>query len=194
MPFFWYVAALPGPDDHVDNHTAFDMPADSLIRLNSPNIGQGGAPGGGLCNHQGLHRAGDFMHMDDHDFAFSVEAHQELWHPLETLLSNWIELLRLGKITASPRSEPSTFGSGNTRPWESVSRDACHDIAEEGFRLLLPFGLVGDVGDGIAGAQKSDASFVTRGNVHELFQNGYKPFWGRLLPPSATGTFVGPLA
>ncbi|ROW17164.1 hypothetical protein VPNG_01102 [Cytospora leucostoma] len=335
VPFFWCVAELSGPDELFDNHTTdlSDMPADSLVCLFSPNIGQGGESGGGLYYHQGCHRAAVFMHMDDYDSALPIEAHQELWHPLETVLSHWIELLRLGKITASPSSVPSLFGSEKIGPWEwrpygeaqvigcvgawdrlcdaiearvpspamatttatnaaeqllapavldaallpencfarefltrarrprfrsiapglllppadahefaeaqpftklprspqamppvylfftargeeeadlsesnpfcddfhprtshspvpslvpagvyseSVSRDA-YDIAEEGFRLLLPFGLVSDVGDGSAGARKSDGSPVGRvaqGNAHELFQHGYKPFGG----------------
>lgn len=65
--------------------------------------------------------------------------------------------------------------------------DAVEDLAEEGFRLLLPYPLEGGenlgpaerVEGGGAGARKSDGSPVGRGTVDELFQHGYKPFGGR---------------
>ncbi|KAI3318878.1 hypothetical protein HD806DRAFT_304778 [Xylariaceae sp. AK1471] len=335
-PFFFWAHGLSDPDDLFANHAAdlFDEPADSLVCLYFPNIGQGGESGGGLLYHQGCHRAAVFMHMDDYDYALPVEAHPTLWHPLETVLSNWVDLIRLGKITASPRDAPALFGSEKIGPWEwrpyseaqvaacvcawdglcdsiearvlllppvsagatihavepepivgpdaldaasvpeycfarafltrarrpqfrciapglllpptaaseftaaqpftrlpraphaippvclfstvrgerevdltgslspfcngfrarsadpavpsqvpagvyseSVERNA-FDNAEEGFRLLLPYGLEGDVGDASAGARKSDGSFVGRGKVAELFQHGYKPFGG----------------
>ncbi|ELR04833.1 hypothetical protein GMDG_07058 [Pseudogymnoascus destructans 20631-21] len=31
-----------------------------------------------------------------------IEDHPELWHPLETVLGNWIHMIQLGKITATP--------------------------------------------------------------------------------------------
>jgi hypothetical protein len=42
-----------------------------------------------------------FMSIDDHEFAES-EDDVHLWQPLETVLSNWILTLRMGKITAGP--------------------------------------------------------------------------------------------
>jgi hypothetical protein len=273
------------------------------------------------------------MHMDDYDYALPVAAHPELWYPLETVLSNWIELVHLGKITASPRDAPALFGSEKIGPWEwrpyseaqvaacvgawdrlcdaiearvlllsptrtttnavesepllapavidaasvpescfarafltrarrpefrciapgllittadgpefaaaqpftslprttksippvclfstarcerevdltefcngfwarsdnspvpspvpagvyseSVERNV-FDNAEEGFHLLLPYGLEGDVWDENAGARKSDGSSVRRGTMAELFQHGYKPFGGDYYRP-----------
>ncbi|KAK5992083.1 hypothetical protein PT974_05481 [Cladobotryum mycophilum] len=119
-PFFFWASGLSNPGDLFDEAAAdlFDQPADSLVCLYFPNIGQGGEFGGGLFYHQGYHRAAVFMHMDDHGFALPVEAHPELWHPLETVLSNWIDLVRLGKVTASPTDVPALFGSEKIRPWE----------------------------------------------------------------------------
>jgi hypothetical protein len=65
---------------------------------------------------------------------------------------------------------------------ESVERNV-FDITEEGFRLLLPYGLRGDFGDASAGARKSDGSFVRRDKAAELFQHGYKPFGGDYYRP-----------
>ncbi|KAI1411564.1 hypothetical protein F5Y13DRAFT_55827 [Hypoxylon sp. FL1857] len=334
-PFFWWASELSDPDYLFADQAAdlFDEPADSLLCLYFPNVGQGGEFGGGLFYHQGCHRAAVFMHIDDYDYALPVEAHPPLWHPLETVLSNWIDLVRLGKIVASPRDAPALFDSEKIGPWEwrpyseaqvaacvcawdrlcdaiearvvplllagatanavdpeplltpsaldaasitnpsfardflsrarrpqfryiapglvlpptdasefsalqlftrlprdpqaippvclfptargelqadltgslspflcdnframsadsavpsrvpaglyseSVERNA-YDNAEEGFRLLLPYSLEGDIGDANAGARKSDGSFVGTGTVAELFQHGYKPLGG----------------
>ncbi|KAI1179294.1 hypothetical protein F4777DRAFT_507374 [Nemania sp. FL0916] len=119
-PTFFYAGSLMAPDDLFakDEADLFDEPEDSLLILYYPNVGQGGDAGGGVYYHQRIHRAAVFMHMDDHDFALPVEEHMELWHPLETILSNWIELIHLGKVVASPRDEPALFGSEKVGPWE----------------------------------------------------------------------------
>ncbi|KAI1158148.1 hypothetical protein F5B18DRAFT_642156 [Nemania serpens] len=119
-PFFFWAHGLSDPDSLFANETAdlFDEPADSLVCLYFPNVGQGGEFGGGVLYHQGSHRAAVFMHMDDHDYALPVSAHPELWNPLETVLSNWIDLVRLGKVVASPRDAPAAFGGEKIGPWE----------------------------------------------------------------------------
>lgn len=65
---------------------------------------------------------------------------------------------------------------------ESVERNT-FDNAEEGFRLLLPYGLDGGAWDESVGARKSDGSFVERGSMAQLFQHGYKPFGGDYYRP-----------
>lgn len=117
---FWFVSGLSDPDFFFANDTAdlFDQPPDTLLCLYFPNIGQGGEFGGGLFYHQRHHLATVFMHMDDYDFALPLEAHSELWHPLEMVLSNWIELIHVGKVVASPREHPSLYGSEKIGPWE----------------------------------------------------------------------------
>ncbi|OTA91100.1 hypothetical protein M434DRAFT_356439 [Hypoxylon sp. CO27-5] len=334
-PFFFWVNGLSDLDFFFADQVTelYDEPEDSVVCLYFPNVGQGGEFGGGLFYHQGYHRAAVFMHMDDYGYALPVEKHRSLWHPLETILSNWIDLIHLGKITASPRDTPALFGSEKIGPWEwrpyseaqvtacvgawdrlcnaiearvlpflqltgttagevefeplvapsvldaasvpnpcfarsflsrarrpqfrciapglllppkdasgftalqrftrlprdpqaippvclfpaeranikanltgssnpfckdfratstnsrvpsrvpagvyseSVERNA-YDNAEEGFRLLLPYVLGGDVNYPSVGARKSDGSYVTTGSAVELFQHGYKPFGG----------------
>ncbi|KAI0474444.1 hypothetical protein F4859DRAFT_504818 [Xylaria cf. heliscus] len=119
-PLFFWANGLSEPDDLFANYAAdlFDEPEDSLVSLYFPNIGQGGESGGGVLYHQRYHRAAVFMHMDDHDYALPIKQHLELWHPLETIFSNWIGLLHLGKITTSPRDTQALFGNEKIGPWE----------------------------------------------------------------------------
>ncbi|KAF2972538.1 hypothetical protein GQX73_g895 [Xylaria multiplex] len=343
-PLFFWAWGFSSPRNFFADHAIdlFDQPEDSLVCLYSPNVGQGGEADSALLYHQRYHLAAVFMHTDDYDYALPVEAHGMLWNPLETVLSNWIELIHLGKITASLRDTPPLFGGEKIGPWEwhsyseaqvSSCLDAwdrlCDTIeaqikllspsptgtavttvgpqflltcaaldrasvpspcfvrsfltrarrprfryiapglllppidaqefaatqpfttlprasytippvymfpavaggrdvdltqpsnpfyirfraksaksekstvpsripagvysepvernvldnTEEGFRLLLPYGLDGDVGNESVGARKSDGSFVEKGAVAELFQHGYKPFGGDYYRP-----------
>ncbi|KAG8157178.1 hypothetical protein KVR01_012886 [Diaporthe batatas] len=119
-PFFFWAQGLSEPDDIFASETAdlHDEPDDGLVCLYWPNIGQDGVSGGGLYYHQGTHRAAVLMHMDDFGYALPAGAHPALWNPLETVLSNWVGLLRLGKIAASPAGEPALFGVEKIGPWE----------------------------------------------------------------------------
>ncbi len=119
-PFFFWASQVNAQDHLFDNQTAdlLDEPEDSLLCLYDTNVGQGGESGGGLFYHQGYNRAAVFMHMDDYDYSFPVKARLQLWHPLETVLSNWIDLVHLGKITASPSDAQALFGSEKIGPWE----------------------------------------------------------------------------
>ncbi|KFY47772.1 hypothetical protein V495_01811, partial [Pseudogymnoascus sp. VKM F-4514 (FW-929)] len=56
---------------------------------------------------------------------------------------------------------------------ESVARSAI-DVAEEGFRLILPFAMRG----GEDGAKTSDRRELGKGSVADLFQHEFKPFGG----------------
>jgi hypothetical protein len=119
-PFFFWASGISDSDELFDNYTAdlYDEPEDSLLCLYLPNIGNGGGAGAGVFYHQGYHRAAVFMHLDEYTFAMPIKAHLDLWYPFETVLSNWIELIHLGKITASPTERPSLFGSEKIGPWE----------------------------------------------------------------------------
>ncbi|KAI1392390.1 uncharacterized protein F4822DRAFT_127714 [Hypoxylon trugodes] len=120
IPFFFWANQLSDPDNLIDDQMAdlSDQPPGSLVNLYLSNTGQGGEAGGGLFYHQGHHKVAVFMHMDDYDFALPVEKHPELWHPLETVLSNWIEQIRVGKITASPAETPPVFVGEKVGNWE----------------------------------------------------------------------------
>ncbi|KAI0121597.1 hypothetical protein BJ170DRAFT_643460 [Xylariales sp. AK1849] len=61
----------------------------------------------GLIYNQRRHRAAMSLGIERFDFTHPVEMHEELWHPLETVLSQWIEMLQLGKITATQDEAPN---------------------------------------------------------------------------------------
>ncbi|OQE46990.1 hypothetical protein PENCOP_c001G00466 [Penicillium coprophilum] len=73
---------------------------------------------GGVIYHQGLHRVASFMHIDDYGYGFPVEGSKHVWNPLETLLTNWIDLIHIGKVVASPHKEPALFDFEKIGPWE----------------------------------------------------------------------------
>lgn len=112
--FFW-TAGLSDPEDLFNEQLAdlFDQPEDSMICLYP-----GWLSGAGLFYHQAHHHATFFEDMVEYDFALPAEDHQSLWHPLETVLSNWIGLVQLGKITAPPaEGHPNEDPGLQNKPW-----------------------------------------------------------------------------
>ncbi|KAL2192556.1 hypothetical protein P885DRAFT_72901 [Corynascus similis CBS 632.67] len=126
VPLFYFVGGMPHPD-WVDfdglfaNETADleDEPQDSIVRLYFSHMEAcDGKSGGGMLYHQGRHLASFFVHPSDTECAFPVDEHPQSWHPLETILSNWIDLIRLGKVVVSPTNEPALYGSVKVGNWE----------------------------------------------------------------------------
>lgn len=211
-PLFFWAAGLSEPDDFFAQDTAdlFDEPVDSLVYLYLPNIGQGGEGGGGLIYHQVYHRAAVFMHMDDYDYALPVEAHQELWHPLETVLSNWIDLIHLGKVTASPREAPALFGSEKVGPWEwrpysEAQVDACIGAwdqlckaIEKRIPILSPISTTAEAGrsEPLLSSPVLDAALVPKlCFAREFLTRARRPHFryiapGLVLPPTDTSEFI----
>ncbi|KAF3011737.1 hypothetical protein E8E14_010583 [Neopestalotiopsis sp. 37M] len=117
-PFFFWSRGLSDPDCIFANDAGdlYNRPADSLLCLYLP--GANSESGGGVLYDQVHHRAAVSMDMDAWGSAMPLEAHMELWHPLETIFSNWIHLLHIGKIAASTTDMPSLHGSEKYGPWE----------------------------------------------------------------------------
>jgi hypothetical protein len=125
VPLFFFVDGMsdPASDSYglFDNETADneDEPEDSIVRLYYSHMDAcGGKSGGGMLYHQSRHLASFFVHPDDTECAFPVDEHPQSWHPLETILSNWIALIRLGKVVASPADEPTLDGGVKIGNWE----------------------------------------------------------------------------
>ncbi|CAI7591751.1 unnamed protein product [Penicillium glandicola] len=118
-PLSIFAWGLPTPDALIEEFIADlqDQPVDSLVRL-SPVALSGEGSGGGVIYHQCFHRVAVFMHLDSYDYGFPVEDHPDIWNPLETVLSHWIDLIRLGKVVASPHEEPALFDFEKIGPWE----------------------------------------------------------------------------
>ncbi|KAK8022038.1 hypothetical protein PG993_012805 [Apiospora rasikravindrae] len=106
---------MPGPDDGdfnglFDNETADneDEPEDSIVRLYMSHMDAcDGKSGGGMLYHQRRHLASFFVHPDD------TEAGTP-WRPS----SNWITLIRLGKVAVSPAHEQALYGGVKIGNWE----------------------------------------------------------------------------
>ncbi|KAF6831965.1 hypothetical protein CPLU01_06482 [Colletotrichum plurivorum] len=84
---------------------ATTSPSTYLTTHSHPDV-RGGVSGDGLIYHQRRHLAVFLVHPDDTEHAYHVDDHHDSWKPLETILSNWIALIRLGKVVASARDEP----------------------------------------------------------------------------------------
>ncbi|KAJ6004710.1 hypothetical protein N7540_013079 [Penicillium herquei] len=120
VPLFVFACGIDGSprifeDVIADMH---DQPVDSLVRLYAVETGLYDEGGGGVIYHQHLHRVGVFMVPDYYDHGFPVESNLYVWNPLETILTNWIDLIHLRKVVASPREEPALFDFEKVGPWE----------------------------------------------------------------------------
>ncbi|OBT70829.1 hypothetical protein VF21_10380 [Pseudogymnoascus sp. 05NY08] len=98
-PLSIFAWGLPTPDGLIEEFVADlqDQPVDSLVRLSPVGL-SGEGSGGGVIYHQSFHRVAVFMHLDYYDCGFPVEDHLDIWNPLETVLSHWIDLIQLGKV------------------------------------------------------------------------------------------------
>ncbi|OBT62719.1 hypothetical protein VE03_07119 [Pseudogymnoascus sp. 23342-1-I1] len=96
--FYLWVYGITWPDRLFENHEADDE--DEHVTLYTTN-GELCTHGNGLTYHQKRCKATMAMTIWDMDCSQPIEDHPDLWHPLETILSNWIHMIQLGKITAT---------------------------------------------------------------------------------------------
>ncbi|CAG8363368.1 unnamed protein product [Penicillium salamii] len=73
----------------------------------------------GVVYDQLNHRASFPLAIENSDSIEPVAEHWDMWFPLETILTHWIYMLRMGKITADPRN----YGG-----LSSEEADSCHQI------------------------------------------------------------------
>ncbi|KAI1653251.1 hypothetical protein F4813DRAFT_274596 [Daldinia decipiens] len=109
-PFFFWVEGISPPASMFANHDtlrydAMSEPGRFLVLYNT-NPGLVGHAMG-LIYDQQLHCATMALGIEDINFTQPVERHRQLWHPLETILSNWWHMVQIGKITASRDSAPN---------------------------------------------------------------------------------------
>ncbi|KAI1420996.1 hypothetical protein F5Y12DRAFT_770331 [Xylaria sp. FL1777] len=126
-PFFFWVEGITPPSDIFSAQDMFQEHEDAswrFLTLYTTNIG--------LCGHslgllydQKLHRATMTLGIEDVDFVKPVDVHVNLWHPLETVLSNWICMVQIGKITASQDGALSEkFGPWGWNTYSEVQVDS----------------------------------------------------------------------
>ncbi|KFY70553.1 hypothetical protein V499_09082 [Pseudogymnoascus sp. VKM F-103] len=96
--FYLWVVGITAPSLMWINHSGDDE-GETLTLYWTNNIC---SHTNGLMYHQKQYKATMAMGIFDMDFSQPIEDHPELWHPLETVLSNWIHMIQLGKITATP--------------------------------------------------------------------------------------------
>ncbi|CAG8066575.1 unnamed protein product [Penicillium salamii] len=73
----------------------------------------------GVVYDQLNHRASFPLAIENSDSIEPIDEHWDMWFPLETILTHWIHMLRMGKITADPR---------NYGELSSEEENSCHQI------------------------------------------------------------------
>ncbi|KAJ5206010.1 hypothetical protein N7491_003368 [Penicillium cf. griseofulvum] len=79
-------------DNDLDDLERFVVIYDTVVDLGSHCVG--------VVYDQQLHRAAFPMTLENLDSVQPIHEHEDMWFPLETILTNWIHMLRIGKITA----------------------------------------------------------------------------------------------
>ena len=96
--FYLWVEGITPPSNMWINHSGDDEGETlTLYWTNAEICGHSN----GLMYHQKQCKATMALGIFDMEFSQPIEDHPELWHPLETVLSNWIHMIQLGKITAT---------------------------------------------------------------------------------------------
>ncbi|GAD95925.1 hypothetical protein PVAR5_4573 [Paecilomyces variotii No. 5] len=83
---------FPDEENNLDDKERFVVIYGTVYELGSHCLG--------LVYDQQLHRAAFPMTLDNLDSVQPIEEHEDMWFPLETILTHWIYMLRIGKIIA----------------------------------------------------------------------------------------------
>ncbi|KAI1137334.1 hypothetical protein F5Y05DRAFT_414491 [Hypoxylon sp. FL0543] len=106
-PFFFWVGGFAQPQDMFEPEYLYpEDETNRFLALYRTNVGIVGH-GLGLVYDQELHLATMALAIEDIDFTNPVDEHRVLWHPLETVLENWLHMIEIGKITPSPDEAPN---------------------------------------------------------------------------------------
>lgn len=84
-------------EDNLEDKPRFVVIYGTVLELGSHCLG--------VVYDQQLHRAAFPMTLENLDSVEPVDDHEDMWFPLETILTHWIHMLRIGKITADPRED-----------------------------------------------------------------------------------------
>ncbi|KAL7621626.1 hypothetical protein AAE478_008952 [Parahypoxylon ruwenzoriense] len=116
--FYFWVEGIARPVDMFPAEEVFpEAETDRFLILYTTNTGIVGH-GLGLIYDQVSHRATMALGIEDLSATQPVDDHRDLWHPLETVLSNWLEMIEIGKITASQDDAPNEkYGPWTWHPY-----------------------------------------------------------------------------
>ncbi len=125
-PFFFWVECISPPGEMFSAQEMFPESEEPnrFLTLYATNPGLGGHSVG-LVYDQKLHRATVALGIEDIEFTKPLEQQNDLWHPLETVLSNWIHMVQIGKIIASQDEAPNEkFGPWTWKPYSEAQVDS----------------------------------------------------------------------
>ncbi|KAI1377157.1 hypothetical protein F4677DRAFT_417534 [Hypoxylon crocopeplum] len=126
-PFFFWVECISPPAEMFSVQEMFqeyEEEPNRFLTLYATNPGLGEHPLG-LIYDQKLYRATVALGIEDLEFTKPLEQHDDLWHPLETVLSNWIHTVQIKKITASQDEAPNEkFGPWIWHPYSEAQVDS----------------------------------------------------------------------
>lgn len=93
------------------------------------------SPNMGLVFDQKTNRVAMPLAMDNIDSISPIKDHLDMWLPLETVLSNWIHMIRIGKVTPGESADSSSADITGTWTWQSYSAAQVDSAVEAMDRL-----------------------------------------------------------
>ena len=115
-------------DDEGEEHRFFTLYAVDSSLAGKP---------AGLIYDQERHRATFAVEMEDLNIIHPVEEREALWFPLETILSNWIQLVTINKVVAMPEPGPAPSSRLGAWTWNSYSEEQVTGAVAAFRRLTL---------------------------------------------------------
>ncbi|DAA74784.1 TPA_exp: Uncharacterized protein A8136_3100 [Trichophyton benhamiae CBS 112371] len=122
---FYWVTHVADPDNLVDTDGYYvidqneDETEDDLPRyiLLYHAVFELGGHQVGLVYDQQRRRVAMILAMELTDLVIPVDEHEKRWHPLETMLSNWIEMISVGKIVPESREGWAKWDAHDVWRW-----------------------------------------------------------------------------
>ncbi|KAK2839231.1 hypothetical protein FQN49_006344 [Arthroderma sp. PD_2] len=125
---FYWVTGIAEPNDLVDpegyiGYDGEDETDEGLPRylLLYHAVSELGCHALGLIYDQKRHRVAISMDIGLQDRVLPAEEYEDRWHPLETMLSNWIEMIHVGKVLPDPNESHGRWHAIDIWRWYPFS-------------------------------------------------------------------------